>query len=83
MARGGDQDRQRGLMSIRDGREDRIDFDRVVFDPEYRRSVIARLNTDERGVDGIAPEGGTPSGAIPLKGSSVAGAVRPSSPKAR
>lgn len=33
---------------------DRIDFDRVIFDPEYRQAVIARLNA----CGAPAPDGG-------------------------
>ena len=36
-----------------DVRDDKIDFERVITDPEYRRHVIVFLNAQARGTPGI------------------------------
>lgn len=50
-------------MSIGDGKEHPIDLERVVIDPEYRRSVIAELNGLRPTVRTPGFGGGSPAGA--------------------
>jgi hypothetical protein len=52
-------------MSIGDRREDQVDLERVVSDPEYRRSVIERLNGGRSGGDSAMSDTQSPSGVSP------------------
>lgn len=44
-----------------DVRDDQIDFERVIMDPEYRRYVIVYLNAQARGRDSIRGTAGVRS----------------------
>ena len=46
----------RSEQSMTDFRDDQIDFERVVTDPEYRRHVIVFLNAQARGTKSYRTE---------------------------
>jgi hypothetical protein len=54
----------RSEQAMTDVRDDQIDFERVIMDPEYRRHVIVYLNAQARGRDSLRGTAGIRSGAF-------------------